>query len=626
MLLRIFETIAGFLALYQIIILSRLLSWFGIFIPSSQHRALSLFFVLILTFYFQIYIKEGKKRRFFLFEIIFLLLGLIGIGYVAFNYKSIIDYGSYGYLDSLGIILAILSAISLLEATRRVSGAVLPLLILFFLCITLFQNYLPGILYGKGYSLDRLTYSFYAGGAGIFGIPLGVATTILISFIIFGQLLEKAGAGEWMIRIALSLAGWAAGGPAKVAILASGFFGMISGSPSANVATTGSFTIPLMKKTGYSAKFAGAVEAVASTGGQFMPPVMGAIVFIMAEWLNIPYSKIVRMAFIPAILYYLILFISIHLEAKKNGLKGLPRMELPSIFSVIKQGWFYFIPLFVLVYFLIWKRYPPEMAVIISIPFLVGVSFLSRDKNNYLIPGRIWRALIEAVKSWLTVAIITASVGMLVSSLELSGLGIKFSRFMVDLSYGRLLPALLIIGFSSLILGMGLDSIPCYITLTILAAPALVIIGVPIEIAHLYVIYWGLASFFTPPVCLAVYVACGISGSKIWETGWEAIRLGISAFIIPIAFVYNKPLLLQGEVGEIIASIITALLGSIFVASGLRGYFDINLLWLERILVLLGGLILIGPTNIFTTIIGLGISLLGIWGRRLFFYKKFMKN
>jgi len=266
------------------------------------------------------------------------------------------------------------------------------------------------------------------------------------------------------------------------------------------------------------------------------------------------------------------------------------------------------------------------MAVIISIPFLVGVSFLSRDKNNYLIPGRIWQALIEAVKSWLTVAIITASVGMLVSSLELSGLGIKFSRFMVDLSYGRLLPALLIIGFSSLILGMGLDSIPCYITLTILAAPALVIIGVPIEIAHLYVIYWGLASFFTPPVCLAVYVACGISGSKIWETGWEAIRLGISAFIIPIAFVYNKPLLLQGEVGEIIASIITALLGSIFVASGLRGYFDINLLWLERILVLLGGLILIGPTNIFTTIIGLGISLLGIWGRRLFFYKKFMKN
>lgn len=614
MISKAIEILAGLLALYQIIIASRLLHVLGIFIPAAEHRAISLFFVLILIYYYQSF---SKKKDINWLNLLFLLSGLIGVGYVAFNYKAIINYGQYGYLDTIGIVFATLAAISLLEASRKITGFILPSLIIFFLFITIFQNYLPGLLHGKGYSIDRLTYSFYAGGGGIFGIPLGVATTILISFIIFGQFLEVSGAGEWMIRLALSIAGWSTGGPAKVAVVASGFFGMISGSPSANVATTGSFTIPLMKKTGYPPKFAAAVEAVASTGGQFMPPVMGAIVFIMAEWLNIPYARIVGMAFIPAILYFLILFFSIHLEAKKQGLLPIPRHELTPVIRVIRNGWFYLIPLIVLIYFLIFKKYPPEMAVIISIPFLIGISFFTKDKERCLTPLNIWKALIKAVRSWLTVAIITAAVGILISSLELSGLGIKFSRFMVDLSGGNLLIALFMVGLASFILGMGLDSIPCYITLTILAAPTLVRLGVPVEVAHLYVIYWGLASFFTPPVCLAVYVACGISGSKIWETGLEAMRLGISVFVIPIAFIYNQALLGRGALEEIIASIVTALVGGFFVAAGIRGFVKDKLSLFERGLSFLGGVFLIGPTTLLMVIFGLCMGFIGTFGRRI---------
>lgn len=603
--------IAGLLALYQMIIASRLLTWFGIFISAPQHRAISLFFVLLLVFCYRSPKGEIREAKLSWHDILFLSIGLIGIGYVAFNYAAIIEYGAYGYLDLIGIILALFAAFSLLEASRRVAGIIFPLLIITFLLITLFQNYLPGLLYGKGYAIDRLTYSFYAGGAGIFGIPLGVATTILISFIIFGQLLEESGGGRWLIRLALSLTGWTAGGPAKVAVVASGFFGMISGSPTANVAMTGAFTIPLMKKTGYPAKFAGAVEAVASTGGQFMPPVMGAVAFIMAEWLNIPYARIVRMALIPAILYFLILFMSVHLEAKKTGLQPIPRHEITPLLTVFKEGWFYPIPIFALIYFLLVKRYPPEMAIMASLPFLIAISFLSPDKNHHLVPSHIWKALLKAVKTWLTVGVITATVGMMISSLELSGLGIKFSRFMVDLSYGHLLPALIMVGIASFILGMGLDSIPCYIILTILAAPTLVTLGIPVEEAHLYVLYWGLASFITPPVCLAVYVACGISGSEMWETGWEAVRLGIAVFIVPFAFIYNPALLGRGSLGEVIIGVATALGGACLVAVAVRGFARRPLGWLARSLTLIGGLFLIAP-GVWTIIIGVVLGILGL--------------
>ena len=254
---------------------------------------------------------------------------MICAGFVAFNYDAIIDYSTYGYLDTKGILLAVCLALVLLESARRLAGLALPLIILFFIAITYFQNYLPGILHGKGYPLDRLGYSIYVGTGGIFGVPFGVAAGVLITYIIFGKLMQEAGASLWFINLAMSVAGWTRGGVAKSTIVASGLFGMITGSPSTEVATIGSMSIPMMISSGYKPKFAAAVEAVAGTGGQFMPPVMGAIAFIMAEWLGMPYGKIALAAFIPACLYFTVLFMSIHFEAHRLGLEGDASQRTP---------------------------------------------------------------------------------------------------------------------------------------------------------------------------------------------------------------------------------------------------------------------------------------------------------
>lgn len=614
---KIVTVVAGLTALYELIVASRLLTWFGIFLPAPQHRAISLLFALFLIYALRSPSGATREARLAWYDLVILACGMVGAGFVAFNYSAVLEYSAFGYLDYQGMVLAFLLAVTLLESVRRLTGWILPIIIVFFMVVTIYQNYLPGLLHGKGYPLDYLSYSIYVGTAGIFGIPLGIAVSILITYIIFGKLMEVAGGGQWFINLAMALTGWTRGGGAKVAVVASGFFGMISGSPSANVATTGTFTIPLMKNLGYRAPFAGAVEAVASTGGQFMPPVMGAIIFIMAEWIAIPYTQIAKAAFIPACLYFAVLFMSIHFEAGKIGLKAVPRRELPSFTASFKEGWFFILPISALLYFLLVRSYPPEMAGLYSILTLIAVSFFSRDKKRHLTIPKIWAALVESTKTWITVAGVTAAVGMLIGFLGLSGLGVKFSGFIVDLTEGSLLGTLLLVGLASFVLGMGLDSIPAYITLAILTAPALVKLGVPAMAAHLYVIYWGLASFFTPPVCLAVYVACGISGSKIWETGWESVRLGIAVFVVPIAFIYNQALLAQGGAGEIIAATVTALLGGVLVAAALRGYFiDRVSLW-GRVLAFLGGLVLIGPTNLWTVIIGLGTGIFGVLGHNL---------
>jgi len=614
--------VAGLTALYELIIASRVLTWLSIFYPAAQHRAVSLLFALFLIYSLRSprgTIREGRMPW---YDILLLTCGLIGAGFVAFNYHSVIQYGSFGYLDLKALLLAFLLVVAVLEAARRLAGWALTILIICFIVIPLFQDYLPGLLHGKGLPLENLGYGIYVGTSGIFGTPLGVAVTIIITYIIFGRLMQEAGAGQWFISLAMSVAGWARGGVAKSTIVASGLFGMITGSPSSEVATIGSITIPMMISTGFPPKVAAGIEAVAGTGGQFMPPVMGAIAFIMAEWLAIPYSQVAIAAFIPACLYYAVLFMSIHFEARRLGLKPTPRSELPPLIASFKEGWFYIFPLAVLIYLLIARGYPPEMAGFYSILILIAVSFFSPDKKRHLTVSKIWAGLCGGTKTWITVAGVTASVGILISTLETSGLGVKFSAFIVDLTEGNLLGTLIFVGFASFVLGTGLESIPTYMTLAVLAAPALVELGVPPLVAHLYVIYWGLASFITPPECLAVYIACGISGSKLWETGWEAVRLGMAVFIVPFAFVYNQALLMQGSVGEIIAAILTAFLGCVFVAAALRGYFIDRLSLWGRVLAFLGGLVLIGPTNLWTVMIGLGIGIFGVLGHKLFRKRK----
>jgi TRAP transporter 4TM/12TM fusion protein len=527
-------------------------------------------------------------------------------------YEKASDYEAYGFLDATGIVLAFGLAISILEALRRLTGWILPSLIVLFLLAARFQNVLPGLLFGKGYSWDRLGYAIYVPGEGVFGVPLGVASTIVIVFLMFAALLQTAGVGEWFSRLALSLAGWTRGGPAKTAVLASAFFGTISGSPSANAATTGAFTIPLMKRTGYSPAFAGAVEAAASVGGQILPPVMGAIAFVMADFLGVPYVEVAKAALLPAVLYFMIVLMGVHFEAAKRNLSPLPRAELPSLSATLKDGWYFLLPIGVLIYLMLVKQFDPDMAGIFSLPVLIAVSFFSRDKERRLYPRAVYRALVDAVNTWLLLAILTGAVGMLVAALGLSGLGVKFSRFLVDLSGGNLLAALAMVGIGSLILGMSMDSLPAYITVATLSAPALILMGVPDMAAHLFVVYWGLASHITPPVCITVYVTCGISGAGIWETGRDAVRLAIGKYVLPFSFALNPALLLRGSTDSILMGVTSAFAGAVSVSAGTIGYGLRTLGWLERALLIVGGALLILPgwrTLIIGTVL-VGISLL----------------
>jgi TRAP transporter 4TM/12TM fusion protein len=467
------------------------------------------------------------------------------------------------------------------------------------------------MLYGRGYPPERLLYSAYVGDAGIFGLPLGIAANIVIVFLTFGALMEAAGASRWFMDMALALTGWSRGGPAKAAVVASAMFGSISGSPSGNSATTGVFTIPMMKKIGYTPAFAAAVEAVASTGGIILPPVMGAIAFLMAEWIETTYASIVIAAAAPALLYFLIVFVSVHLQARKDNIKALPRSELPRFWPSFMRGWYYLIPMVALVYFLVIKSYPPGMAGIYTCGFVLVVSYFSPDRSTWLTPSRIMQAFEDGVTRWITVAAITASVGIMIGALELSGVGIKFSRFIVELAGGDLTLTLLLVGIVSLIVGMGLDATPAYITLATLMAPALIRLGVPDMAAHLYVIYWGLASFYTPPTCIAVFVTSSIAGSKVWPTGWEAVRLGIAAFLVPFAFVYNPGLLMQGSLADIVLAVITAVIGATLVACGIRGFALSPLNVIQRLVVFAGGLLLIAP-GLTMPLIGLGLGLAAI--------------
>ncbi len=592
------------IAVYHVVVVSQLPTWFRIFIPHEVHLAISLSCAMVLIF--TLIPARGRRlgeddgvgnglRRMPWYDVLLLVSGLIGAGYVIFFHENILDYGEYGFLDTKGIVLSMMLVVPLFDAVRRMTGWALPIIILFFVFVTIFQQYLPGLLYGRGYGLDRLLYSAYVGNAGVFGLPLGIAANIVIVFLMFGALMEGAGASRWFMDIALALTGWSRGGPAKAAVVASAMFGSISGSPSGNSATTGVFTIPMMKTIGYTPAFAAAVEAVASTGGIILPPVMGAIAFLMAEWIEVPYSSIVVAAAVPAALYFLIVFVSVHLQARKDGIQALPREELPRFWPVFIRGWYYLFPFAGLVYFLVIKSYPPGMAGIYTCGIVLLTSFLSRDRSYWLTPRRIMRAFDDAVVRWLTVAAITASVGIMIGALELSGVGIKISRFIVDFAGGNLLLTLLFVGIASLVVGMGLDATPAYITLATLMAPALIRLGVSDIAAHLFVIYWGLASFYTPPTCIAVFVTASIAKSKVWETGWEAMRLGIAAFLIPFAFVLNDGLLLRGNLGHIILAIVTATVGSVFVAGSIRGYLFKNLNLLQQLVIFAGGLLFIAP-------------------------------
>ncbi|HET7005049.1 MAG TPA: TRAP transporter fused permease subunit, partial [Candidatus Binatia bacterium] len=483
----------------------------------------------------------------------------------------------------------------ILEATRRLVGWAL---VWITVPIVLYANlaYLfPGILNAKGSSWQRIATYLYLDSSGIFGLPLDVAAGIVVAFIFFGQALYAVGGDTFLTDIALVLMGRYRGGTAKVAVVSSTLFGTVSGSAVANVVVDGAITIPMMKKSGYPPHTAAAIEAVASNGGQIMPPVMGVAAFLMAEFLNISYGEVALAAAIPACLYYVALFTQIDLEAAKLGLTGMPNDEIPKLRDVIKRGWVFLVPLAVLVYtlmFAFWEAGKAGMAAVVA-TFLVG----ALQKATRPTFKGILTSIEETGRILLDIVVVTALAGLVIGAFQLSGLTFKFALLLVNLAGGSTIALLLLTAIASIILGMSLPTTVVYIMLAVLVGPALVQVGIPPLAAHLFFFYFGMLSLITPPDCIATYAAASIARADFWKAGWTGMRLGIVAYIVPFIFVFHPPLLFKGSFIDIGAAIFTAVIGVIFLAIGVAGFLFRRLGWTKRILMMIAGVALIPPAS-----------------------------
>ncbi len=488
-------------------------------------------------------------------------------------------------LTTAQLVLGIVLVFMLMEATRRVVGLPLMLVAAFFAGYMYFGHYLPGPMRGLSFTPEEIVENLYLTDEGIFSIPLGVSATFVMVFLIFGGFLDKSGIGAYFMKFAQSMAGTTAGGPAKIAVLCSCLFGSISGSAVANVYGTGTFTIPLMKRLGYSGLFAGAVEAVASSGGQIMPPIMGAGAFIMASLLGLPYRDIIIAALLPALMYYGALFLMVHLRAKKRGLRSLTRDELPSRREVVAKLWM-LTPIAVLVVLLL-SGFTAMLAAVVGIAgaWLVALP----DARFRMGPKRICDAIYCGAKNIPVVAIACASAGIIVGAVSLTGVGFKFVTLVFSLANGVGFVALLLIMLVALVLGMGLPTVGAYILAAALGVPALVKIGFPPLSAHLFVFYFAIISAITPPVALAAYAASSISGAAPNPTGMQAMQLGILGFIVPFAFCYDSGIILSGSLLHNCTAIVGGVAAVFAFGHAMEGYASAPMpLWLRAVLVAAG--------------------------------------
>jgi TRAP transporter 4TM/12TM fusion protein len=576
---------------------------------AMMHRSVHLTFTFGLIFLTSL--SSRKKGLSLVMDLVLLAAAMISMAHIFLNYEYVVT--RYPYVQSLSgwdFWLGIVVTLLLLEASRRTIGWALPLTAVAFLLYGLFGQHLPGLLRHTGFSLETLIDQLYLTTEGIFGIPLGVSATYVILFVIYGAFLEESGTGEAFTNFATSLVGGTKGGPGKISCVSSSLFGTISGSAVANVMVDGWLTIPLMKRAGFRPQAAAAIEATASTGGQIMPPVMGAAAFVMAEFTGISYVDICKHALVPALLYYLALFMAIHFEASRSGLLGLPKEERPSVSSVMKEKGHLFIPIGVIVYFMI-AGFTPMLACLYAIASVLPSSFLRKESRMDL--RKILRALEAGARNMLPVAAACACAGIVVGIINLTGLGLKFTGIMLDVAGGSLAPALILTMITGIILGMGLPTTAAYIVQASLLIPALIKLGVPVIAAHLFVFYFAILSAITPPVAMAVYAAAGISGSNVWQTGLQAVRMGATGFIVPFMFVYGPSLLLMGNWLEIIMAIISGSVGVILLSAGLMGWFvGETRLW-QRGLLVLSAILLIKP-GLTTDLVGAGIALIvGLW-------------
>lgn len=545
-------------------------------ITAQVLRATHLAFVQLLAFLLFPPTKNSPRNTLPWYDIV---LGLIGVAcwlYIVVNFDSLVRRS--GNNTPLDVAVGIVGILVLFESCRRIVGFPIMIIAGSFIVFAFAGKYLPGFLHHRGYSLQRVVCHLFYNTEGIMGTPIGACSTFIFLFILFGALLEKTGIGHFFIDVCNALAGGASGGPAKVAVLSSALLGTVSGSSVSNTVGSGSFTIPMMKRLGYKGEFAGAVEAAASTGGQIMPPIMGAAAFLMAESLGLPYITIVKAAIVPAILYFTGIFITVHLEAKKLGLKGLPKDQLPRFMPLLLRKGYMILPLVVIIYFLCAGKtavFAALMGIIacVLVGFGVSVSDLAHGRKPSFGGKDIVEIMCTAARNIISVAIACGMAGIIIGIVTLTGLGLRLGNGLVMLAHGKLLLTLVFTMVASIILGMGAPTTANYLITSTITAGAIISLGIEPLAAHMFAFYFGIIADVTPPVALAAIAGAAIAKAKPMKTALNATKLAIGAFIIPYMFVYNsKMLMINASALSVVMIIITAILGMFGISVALEGY------------------------------------------------------
>ena len=564
--------------------------------------------------------RRGNAKRKIGFGIDLVLLVFVVFVQIWTIYDIEAFHLRFGEKEQADIVIGSLMIALVLEATRRVVGWAMVIITGFFVVHALYAHYFPGFFYGPPVRLPKFIDTLFMSSDGLFGIPLFVASTYIVLFIIFGALLIRSGAGKFFIDLAVSLTGHRIGGPAKASAVSSALMGTVSGSAVANVVTTGSFTIPLMRNIGYRPRFAAAVEACASSGGQITPPIMGAAAFVMAEFLETSYINIVVAAIIPAFLYFLTVYFMVHLEAQKHGIGSIDKSLLPRTGAVLKRGWHLLIALGVLIYFLM-AGYTPMKSAFWGITALIGLSFI--NKETRMSPADMLAALEAGIRASVPVSIACACAGLIIGSVFVSGLGLKFTQEVISISGGNLFILLALTGVSAIVLGMGLTTTAVYITVAALIVPALIKAGIEPIAAHMFAFYFGVVSTITPPVALAAFAAAAIAKTGPMITAVEATRVGIAKYLVPLAFAYNPSLLLVGPTWLTIMSTAFAMIGLWYLSVGLEGWCRGALGGLQRAVILVAAALALLPPTISVSgvegylwnLAGVAIGLVLLWSR-----------
>ena len=582
----------------------------GFWMPETlKHRSLHVSMILILAFAMYPATKKASRKIIAWYDYILIALSAAVPLYMWLDYFNIINRA--GKPNSMDVIIGTLLTLLVLEATRRVCGMALPILGVIFILYSLMGTKqglipvnIPGIFLHRGYTWQKLMSHFFANTEGIYGSSVNVASTYIFLFIAFGEIINKCGMGKFFNDIANALGG-SKGGPAKVAVVASGLLGMINGAAVAVVVTTGSFTIPLMKKTGYDNEFSGAIVATGSVGGQLMPPVMGAAAFIMAETLGIKYSTLLVSAIIPAVIYYMGILLQIQMRAEKMGMQGTPKDQLPKVGEVMKEYGHLAIPLVFLIYMLFFSGKTVIMAAFYTILFTIVVAQLRPNTRMSL--NDIIDAMVASAKSTVSVAIACACVGIIVGVCSITGFALNMASTIIQIGGQSLMFTLMFTMVTCMILGMGLPSIPSYIITSTIAAPALVTLGIPPIAAHMFCFYFAMFANLTPPVALAAFAAAGIAGGSPMKTGWASVKLALAGFILPYMFVYNTELLLlDTPIAKGIQVAITAAIGVFLISVAVEGFLFRKVNAVLRILCFAGAYLLI-DSGLITDIIGIAI-------------------